>query len=66
MSMFGAKMGSWSVSSKKDNRWNKSGRAYGLVCDGDPSEMKNWIKECKKNYGKPPDDCYMSFYKDQS
>ena len=62
--MFGPKMGSWSVSSKIDSRWNKSGRAYGLVCNGGPSEMQDWINECKKNYGEPPDDCYKSFYKD--
>lgn len=64
MSMFGPKMGSWSVGSEKDPRWNKSGRGYGLVSSGGPSEMQSWIEECKKQFGEPPDDCYQSFYKD--
>ena len=64
MGMFGPKMGSWSVHSIKDARWNKSGRAAGLVCEGGPPEMEEWIKECIEKHGDPPDDCYKSFMKD--
>jgi hypothetical protein len=64
MSMFGPKMGSWSVHSESDPRWNKSGRAEGLCCMGGPQEMKDWIEECKKKYGEPPADATMSFMKD--
>jgi hypothetical protein len=52
----GARMGTWTVDSEKDARWNNSGRAVGLVCEGGPKEMQDWIDECKKKYGKPPDD----------
>jgi hypothetical protein len=62
--MIGPKMGSWSIRSEKDPRWNKSGRAKGLVCMGGPQEMKDWIDECKKNFGEPPDDCECFFMKD--
>jgi hypothetical protein len=62
--MFGPKMGTWSIHSEKDKRWNKSGRAPGLVCGGGPSEMQDWIEECKKKYGEPPGDCTMEFWKD--
>jgi hypothetical protein len=62
--MFGPKMGSWGVESKKDPRWNKTGRGEGLVCTGGPSEMHVWVDECKKNYGKVPDDAEYWFYKD--
>ena len=64
MSMFGPKMGSWSVYSEKDPRWNKSGSGYGLVTDGGPSEMQEWIDQCTKKYGDPPDDASRSFMKD--
>lgn len=64
MGMFGAKMGYWEVNSIKDPRWNNSGKAQGLICNGGPSIMKDWIKQCRKKYGKPPNDCYKSFHKD--
>lgn len=62
--MFGPKMGTWYVHSDKDPRWNKTGRACGLVCDGGPQDMKDWIKECREKYGDPPDDAVEGFYKD--
>jgi hypothetical protein len=62
--MFGPKMGTWWVSSKKDPRWNKSGYAEGYVCSGGPKEMQDWIEECKRKYGKPPDDAEQGFMKD--
>jgi hypothetical protein len=62
--MFGPKMGSWSVHSDIDPRWNKEGRAKGLVCMGGPQELRDWIEECKKKYGKAPDDATMTFMKD--
>ena len=64
MSIFGPKIGSWSVHSESDPRWNKSGRASGLVCDDGPPDMKAWIEKCKKKYGEPPADCFKSFMKD--
>jgi hypothetical protein len=64
MSMFGPKMGTWYVHSAADPRWNKSGRAEGLVCLGGPQEMHNWINECKRKYGEPPEDAEMGFMKD--
>jgi hypothetical protein len=62
--MFGPKMGTWTVSSKSDPRWNNSGRASGFAMDGGPQEMKDWIKQCKKNFGEPPADALQSFFKD--
>jgi|GEM_PF-4356105 len=62
--LFGPKMGTWSVHSDKDKRWNKSGRCPGLVCMGGPQEMQDWIDECRKKYGDPPDDCTREFWKD--
>lgn len=62
-SMLGPKMGTWSVNSKMDPRWNKSGRALGLVTSP-PGEIQKWIEECKKKYGKIPKDCEYSFMKD--
>lgn len=58
------RMGSWSVHSDSDPRWNSSGRAEGLVVEGGPPEMQRWIEECRKKYGDPPKDCMMSFMKD--
>lgn len=64
MGMFGPKMGTWTISSKIDPRWNKSGRGYGLVSCGGPQEMQDWIAKCKKEFGEPPEDAEMSFWKD--
>ncbi len=58
------RMGTWMVHSDSDPRWNKSGRGEGLVTSGGPQDMKNWIEECKKNYGEPPDDATREFWKD--
>lgn len=65
MSMFSRpKMGTWAVNSEKDPRWNKTGRAPGLISMGGPQEMRDWIAKCKKLYGDPPEDATMSFFKD--
>lgn len=64
MNMFGPKMGTWWVHSETDPRWNKSGKAYGLVCSGGPEEMQDWIDECKEKYGEPPEDGECGFMKD--
>jgi hypothetical protein len=64
MSMFGAKMGTWIVSSKEDPKWNKSGRAKGLCCEGGPEEAQEWIKQCKAKFGEQPKDLEISFWKD--
>ena len=62
--MFGPKMGSWFVKCKSDPRWDKSGRAKGLICCGGPKEMRDWIDECKEELGDPPEDCECGFMKD--
>ena len=64
MGMFGPRMGTWTVHSDKDPRWNKTGRALGLCCTGGPGEMQTWIDRCKDLYGEPPDDCTKEFWKD--
>jgi hypothetical protein len=45
----------WKVSSKKDPRWNKSGKTQGFISMRVYPANK-WIKKCKKRYGKPPAD----------
>ena len=62
--IFGPRMGSWSVHSDTDPRWNKEGRDYGLVCNGGPRVMRDWVDHCKKTLGEIPEDCTSSFYKD--
>lgn len=57
-------MGTWWVDCKSDPRWNNSGRGYGLVCNGGPGELSEWIEKCKKEYGEPPKDAHMGFMKD--
>ena len=57
-------MGTWDVHSEKDPRWNKSGRAFGAVTAGGPSEMREWIERCLRDFGDPPDDCTYGFFKD--
>lgn len=64
MGIFGPKMGTWSVHSNKDSRWNNNGRAVGLASSDGPQEMKDWVEKCKAEYGEPPDDAECSFYKD--
>jgi len=64
MGMFGPKMGTWSVHSDKDPRWNKSGRGSGLATSGGPPEMGEWIRECTEKYGSPPEDTTEAFWKD--
>ncbi len=56
--------GVWSVSSKKDPKWNNSGRGFGAVTNGGPKEMQEWLKECEEKYGETPDDLEVSFFKD--
>lgn len=63
-SMFGPKMGSWSVRSISDPRWNSNGRGYGLVCLGGPQDAHTWVELCREKYGEPPADLVMSFMKD--
>lgn len=61
--MFGPKLGYWDVSSKTDPRWDKSGEDYGLVSEGGPPRMKEWLKECKEKFGEIPEDLIASFHK---
>lgn len=64
MSMFGPKKMYWTVRSKSDSRWNKSGEGMGLVVDGGPQEMKDWIEKCREIYGDPPSDATFSCMKE--
>ena len=63
-SMFGARIGTWLVSSTIDSRWNNRGRGFGLVVSGGPDEMQQWIDQCEKEYGDKPKDLERSFMKD--
>lgn len=57
------KIGSWSVISKKDPRWNCNGRD--IVGGFDmPRRCREKLKELEALYGKPPDDLEYSYMKD--
>ena len=56
-------MGTWTVHSDTDPRWNNSGSAFGDGLIG-PQAMQDWIDRCREEYGEPPDDCTKSFWKD--
>lgn len=64
MSMFGPRMGTWSIYSESDPRWRASGRGSGLVSSGGPLELHEKLAELKRLYGEPPKDCEVSFMKD--
>ena len=64
MGMFGPKMGSWWVTCKSDPRWNNNGRAKGSVTAGGPTEMREWLEKCEKNFGDIPEDAQQGFMKD--
>lgn len=52
----------WSVSSKKDPRWNKKGECQGLISMMVyPAKMH--IKNCENKYGKWPKDLYYNAHK---
>ena len=51
----GAKTIEWEINSKKDRRWNKSGKTRGFVGLRVGSANK-WLKKCYRKYGKPPSD----------
>jgi len=55
--------GSWWLHSKKDPRWNVSGRAM-VGSFMRPSECDNKIEELKKELGDPPDDLEWGYMKD--
>jgi hypothetical protein len=62
-SPFHPKEGSWWLRSKKDPRWNCSGRADvgGLVM---PYECEKKLEELKEKYGEPPEDLEWGYMKD--
>jgi hypothetical protein len=65
VSIFGdPKEGTWWLKSKNDPRWNKTSRGFGLVTESGPGELGSWLKECRKKFGRPPDDCECGFAKD--
>lgn len=58
--------GSWSLTSKKDPRWNKAdGRAEVMVISaGYPKEVTDYIAAKKEEFGDPPNDLTYSCMKD--
>lgn len=55
--------GSWWIYSKKDSKWNRSGRGFvgGLM---KPDEVDKVVEELKKELGEPPDDLEWGYMKD--
>lgn len=64
MGMFGPKPGSWWVTSKKDPRWNGSGRAHLLFSAGRPKEVEAHVEKCRAKYGEEPADLEWGGMKD--
>lgn len=63
MNLSGVGHGSWTLRSKSDPRWNRSGDAHGttgVMVD----EAKAALEELKELYGEPPEDLMYSFMKD--
>jgi len=55
--------GTWWLNSKKDPRWNASGRSHvGGFCMSVDCEKK--LEELKKKLGDPPDDLEFGYMKD--
>jgi len=64
MGFFDFLEGSWWIQSKKDSRWDCSGRS---ACVGGfviPQECKDKIEELKTQLGEPPDDLEWGYMKD--
>jgi hypothetical protein len=60
----GISSGSWWLSSKKDPRWDTSGRSdFMSVFSMDP-KAKQHIEDMKKTLGEPPDDLSYGCMKD--
>jgi hypothetical protein len=57
-------MGTWTVHSDLDPRWNKVGRGEGAITSGGPEGIKDWIKQAGELYGEKPKDLTWSFWKD--
>lgn len=53
---------SWAVSSKKDPRWNNSGKCYGMIIM-QAHDARRHVKKCKKKYGKQPNDLTYEAHK---
>jgi len=51
-----AKEVEWSITSKKDPRWNSSGISTVAMIFQMAPEAKRWAKICEKKYGKRPKD----------
>lgn len=57
------KMGTWTLESKSDPRWNCEGR--GLVgMFSIPPDAKEKVEELREKLGPPPPDLYYSYMKD--
>lgn len=59
----GIRNGTWWLASKKDPRWNKSGKALvgGLMM---PEACKQALEALKVQLGEPPDDLEHGYMKD--
>lgn len=50
----------WSITSKKDPRWDNSGISIVGMIFQMPAKAKAWTKKCEKKYGKRPKDLKYS------
>lgn len=53
---------SWAVSSKKDPRWNSSGKCGGLI-SVTTHDARQHVKKCRRKYGKQPSDLTYEAHK---
>lgn len=56
-------MGTWSVESKKDERWNKEGRGLVEVFSVH-ADARAWIEKKQQELGPEPDDLTYGYVKD--
>lgn len=52
----------WTLTSKKDSRWNGKGNMPGFITKS-PANANEHLKKCRKKYGKQPDDLMYEAHK---
>ncbi len=57
--------GNWYLRSKKDPRWDATGRGFVNILH-DSTERDRKVEELKNLFGNPPDDLERSFERDRS
>ena len=60
----GPRPGTWSLSSKKDPRWNCNGQSDFISISGWPEEARKEFERMKFKLGVPPDDLELTCTKD--